>query len=127
MKKSDEVRYARLPHSVLHDATISVYAKAVYAELSSCVFQGNVASIGQRLIANRLGIAPGSANKAIAELVAAGHITASGIGKERKQYVLHSQLFARKQANGKTVLVSMPNGARRMVAVSNRATPPRTL
>ena len=90
-------RYARLPISILHDKDLSAFSRCIYAELAMAVWQGTVASIGQRLIANRLGFSKNTVTAGIRELEARGHITIKRSGKQRYFYHLESPVFGKKQ------------------------------
>ena len=87
----------RIPDSVLFDKELSLAARCVYAKIAGSVHQGTTAKIGQRLIANSLGIHQETVTRALAELVDRKHITIHGNGKERRLYHLHSDIFGQKQ------------------------------
>ena len=107
----------RLPDSVLHDKGLSLAAKCVYAELAGTVHQGNVATLGQRRIASRIGIHQETVGKALKELAGRNHVVTAAFGKQRHCYVLLSNVFGSKQRAGVEELVSAPNGHRRLVTV----------
>lgn len=111
-------RYARLPEPVLHDLRLSVHSRLVYAELALWVFQGRTCSAGARQIAERLGFSKTTVSECIRELRGLGLIAVNkGERGKRSVYVLISPVFGSKQGK-QTVVVSAPNGARRMVSVN---------
>jgi len=113
---SGQIRYARVPESVLHDGKLSVSARLIYAEMALWVFQGSVTRVGQRRIAAQLGYHQETVSLGIQELVNRGHVKVLGKGKTRRSYILQSPVFSQKQGQ-ETVVVSAPSGARRMVSV----------
>jgi DNA-binding IclR family transcriptional regulator len=105
---------------VLCDPKLSAYAKCVYGVMALNVFQGNVAKIGQRLIANKLGINKDTVCKAVAELVERKHIGVIGKGRQRRWYSLLSAVYAQKQRAGVEEVVSAPSGGHRLATVAKK-------
>lgn len=89
--------WSRTPDSVLCDHDLSSDCKCVYAILAGCTRQGTTATIGERLIASKLGIHRQTVRKSLAKLAERKHITIRGVGKERRIYHLHSNIFGVKQ------------------------------
>lgn len=112
--------YARIPHTVLYDHELSPEAKCVYGFLATAVWQGRTAAVGQRLIADRVGLRQQTVGKALKELKQRGHIDVRGEGKARRLYVLHSPVFAQKQGKA-DVIVSGPSGVLRLASVARSA------
>lgn len=59
----------QFPGQLLRDPEVSSAAKIVYAELLANAEKRDVVRIGQRLIAERIGMSPDSVTRALAELV----------------------------------------------------------
>jgi hypothetical protein len=74
-------KYARTPDSVLFDKGLSIAARCVYGVLARHAFQGTTANIGQRRIANLLGVHVGTVNRSLHELEERRHIAIRGKGK----------------------------------------------
>lgn len=85
--------------------------------LAGAVHQGNVASIGQRRIAEKLHLNRETVGKALRELEARGHVKVAKLGKQRNCYVLNSNIFGQKQRAGVEELISAPSGHRRLATV----------
>lgn len=81
------------------------------------VYQGNVTRMGQRLIAQQLGLSKNTVTAAIRELAQRGHVAVDGSGKAARWYQLTSPVFASKQRAGVEEVVARPGGARRLVSV----------
>ena len=109
-------QYGRIPDSVMLDKSLSVTARLVYAYLARHVYQGTIVRVGQRRIAEQLGLHKETVMTALAELQRATHIDISGEGQARRIYHLRSNLFGQKQRAGVTAIVSSPTGSR-MVTV----------
>lgn len=111
----------RTPDSVLFDQELSSDCKCVYAVLGGCTRQGTTATLGERFIAERLGLHRQTVRKALARLAERNHITIHGAGKQRRLYHLHSNVFGQKQraldagTETKEELVSFPR--RRLATV----------
>jgi hypothetical protein len=90
----------RVPDSVLHDGRLSFAARCVYGVLAGSVFQGTVATIGQRLIAKKLHCHQETVSAALRDLEQFGHIVIIRNGKQRHWYHLTSNLFGQKQRAG---------------------------
>jgi len=116
--KQSQFRYARTPESLLHDRVLSGTARLVYVEMALHVWQGSVARIGQRRIAQNLGFSRGRVSRGIEELAERGHVTVTGTGQSRRTYVLKSPVFSQKQGR-ETVVVSSPSGGRRYASVGS--------
>jgi CRP-like cAMP-binding protein len=98
--QSDAEKYARLPESVLFDRELSLTARCVYGVLARYAFQGTAVRIGQRRIANLLGLHQETVNLALHQLETSDHISIRGNGKDRRSYHLHSSVFGQKQRAG---------------------------
>jgi predicted transcriptional regulator len=82
---------------VLLDKRVSASGRCVYALLAGTVFQGTVASVGQRRIAELLGFSKNTVNEAVKELATFGHVQVVKNGAQRYRYHLTSGLFGQKQ------------------------------
>jgi len=80
------MQYCKVPASVIRDTKLSPYARVVFAELALNAWKGNVACIGQRLIAERLGISQRIVSKCLAELHDRKHIQRSDKGRGRRAH-----------------------------------------
>jgi hypothetical protein len=110
-------RYARLPLTVLRDSELLPVARLVYCELALWVFQGATCSIGQRAIAERLGIARNTVADALEQLEQRGHVELNRTTHGRRaMYILTSPVFGQKQGRA-TEVVSAPSGGRRYASV----------
>lgn len=89
---------------MLHDRELSFAARCIYGVLAETVWQGTTARIGQRRIAFLLGCTQETVGIGLRELEARKHISIVGAGKERRVYVLHSDVFGQKQGR-KDVIV----------------------
>lgn len=117
-EKSRHSGYARVPREVLTDAEIGPAAVRVFGYLSLNVRQGAVARVGQRRIADQIGMDRGTVATAIAELVGRGHVTIAAAKRGARQgYVLNSLVFSQKQGRV-TEVVSAPSGGRRYASVA---------
>lgn len=87
----------RTPDSVLFDHELSSDCKCVYAVLAGCTRQGTTATLGERLIAEKLGIHRQTVRKSLSRLAERNHITIRGSGKQGRVYHLHSSAFGYKQ------------------------------
>lgn len=104
-------RYARIPWDLLTNAAIPSDAKIIYAVLAGHAFQGNVAYIGQRRIADLSGFSPSKVNRLMKILIPAYiDVRLDGPGR-RSFYVLKSSVFGQKQGK-EDVIVSSPRGQR---------------
>lgn len=110
IEQNTHIRYARLPWSVLTDRTLSSDAKVVYGIMAGHVFQGNVAYIGQRLIADLSGFSPAKVNRLLKKLAQYIDVRTDGPGR-RSFYVLKSPVFGQKQGK-EDVIVNGPRGKR---------------
>lgn len=118
MQKSE--RYARIPVSVLYDTSLSVYARLVYAEIAMSVWQGTTAYIGQRLIAERLGISQSEVSKSVRSLVGSGHLEWMDNGRGRRAHMqLKSPLFGQKQGR-RFEVGEGPSGGMRIVSLPSK-------
>lgn len=116
-KLRDRLRYTRTPLTVLRDARLSLLARVVYGELAANVFQGSVANIGLRLVAERIGASKSSVARAVRELETAGHLVPTGEEKRRTYYTLTSPVFGQKQGR-MTEVVSSPSGGKRYASIA---------
>lgn len=110
--------YNRLPDSVLFDPSLKPPCWGVYALMAGSTRQGNFASVGMRLIGEKLHLSTTTVSEAISLLAKAGHIqkTPREAGK-RAGYLLTSSVFGKKQRSGVESLVSGPRGRLRMATV----------
>lgn len=113
-------RYGRIPDSVGLDPDLTHAAVRVYWALSRSVFQGNTASIGQRLIAKLIHAKQETVSVALRELEMNGHIETRREGNRRPMYILLSPIFGQKQGK-EEVLVSSPSGGQRLASVRKTA------
>lgn len=85
--------------SVLFDKEISATAKCIFATLAVSLRKGSrVASMGQRLIARKLGFDRGTVSKGLKELAQRGHVTVSQVGRKRPHYFMVSTRFEVEEA-----------------------------
>ena len=84
------------------------------------MFQGNTASIGQRLIAKLIHAKQETVSVALRELEMNGHIETRREGNRRPMYILLSPIFGQKQGK-EEVLVSSPSGGQRLASVRKTA------
>ena len=118
--KSEQSRvekYAHTPDSVLFDKGLTVTARCVYGVLARHAFQGTTANIGQRRIANLLGVHVGTVNRSLHELEERKHISIRGTGKGRRIYHLQSPVFGQKQRAGVEEVISSPSRTPRLASV----------
>lgn len=87
-------RHARTPDSVLSDKRLNLETKAVYSAMARHAFKGGLVYIGQRRLADYLGVHQTTVSRNIVELIKHEHIevTVSGDGK-RSGYRLKSSIF----------------------------------
>ena len=116
----NNMRYARIPLTVLRDAELSTSAIAVYGIILFYVYQGSTARIGQRRIAELSGLHQETVGKAIRQLKERRHIAISAVGKQRRLYVLLSPVFSQRQGK-QDIIVSAPSGGNRLVSVRKTA------
>jgi len=115
-------RYGRIPTTVLMDSELSSDAARVFGMLMADTFEGNVATMGMRKIAQLLSVSPATIMRRIHELEARGHIKkAKCENGKRAFYMATSPVFGQKQRDGITTLVSCPKGHRRMATVGPEA------
>ena len=114
--------YGRIPASVLLDGTLTSDAVRVYGLLALPVLQGNVSSVGMRVVAGILHVSPQTVMRRIRELVAAGHVEISkGTGKgKRAWYLLTSPVFGQKQAADVKEIANGPSGQPRLVSLPRK-------
>lgn len=105
-----KARYARLPEEVLRDQRVSAGSKLVYAELAMSVWQGSVARMGNRLIAERLGMSQMAVSRAIRELDGAGHLSRAAEKGQRGIWILTSKVFAQRQGKERVVVTGKSGG-----------------
>ena len=110
-------KYARTPDSVLFDTALSITARCVYGVLARHAFQGSTANVGQRRIANLLGVHVGTVNRSLHELEDHQHIAIRGTGKGRRIYHLCSLVFGQKQRAGIDEVISSPSRTPRLASV----------
>jgi hypothetical protein len=112
-------KYSRVPTEVSQDRRLKHRDIRVYGALAASCWQGNVASVGKRRLANLAQCAPRLVIDSLARLVAAGHIakTPDRLRGQRARYVLLSPVFGQKQRAGVEEIAIGPGGRRRLVSV----------
>ncbi len=117
--KSKPEPYWRIPKSVGECHELTAHARCVYGLLASKVRQGNIAKIGQREMARRLGFSRSTIQAAVQQLKELSFIAESENRSHRDSatFELMSNIFARKQGEGIETVVSSPRGGRRLVTV----------
>jgi Bifunctional DNA primase/polymerase, N-terminal len=106
--------YARVPREVYTDRRLEAVDIRVYSVLASRCWQGNVASVGKRLIAREACCAECRVCSSLKRLEAFGHIRKQP-GRRRGQrakYVLLSEVFGQKQRAGVEEVAMGRNGPR---------------
>lgn len=94
-------RHARLPDSVLRDSFLCAESKLVYAAIARHTFKGSEVYIGQRKIAELLGMSQSSVSRRIKELLELNHIEKSDSRAGRRSgYHLISNVFVKREING---------------------------
>ena len=112
--------HARIPLSVWTDPKLHRADVHVYRVLAQAVWQGNVASIGMRRIAEESRMTLKNAHACIKRLVDCGHLRMSASERGRRSmYILTSPIFGQKQGKVDEV-VSAPSG-KRLVSVRRTA------
>ena len=124
-QKLDRIEHwNRFPDSVLLDHALTPSARCVYAFIAGTVFQGAVASVGQRRIATMLGFSRTTVGHALDELEQRNHIKTTSFGKQRHAYFLTSNVFGTKQAAldaGESIVEDViVSGPRRRLATVRR-------
>lgn len=109
-KPANPQRYAKVPMEVITDTKVSLKSRVIYSFLAGCAFDGPRVRVGQRYIAEAIGVSLGAVNSSIKELAAAGHLeTIPGASGKRNAYDLKSPVFsysrARRYAGGLTSTV----------------------
>lgn len=113
-------RYARIPWDLLTNAKVSSDAKIVFAVLAGHAFQGNVAYIGQRRIAELSGFSPSKVNRLMKTIIPSYiDVKLDGPGR-RSFYVLKSPVFGQRQGK-EDVIISSPSGGKRLASVRKTA------
>lgn len=116
-EKSRHSGYGRIPREVLTDCELGAAAVRVFGYLALNVRQGAVARVGQRRIAEQIGMDRGTVAAALLDLVSRGHVTIAAAKRGARQgYVLNSPVFSQKQGRV-TEVVSSPSGGRRYASV----------
>ena len=92
-KSGKQEHWNRIPDSVLEDVDLSASARCVYTWLAGKIYKGNVASVGVRRIAMKLGFSKTTVASCLLELKERGHIKAGASSKERGRYQLTSNIF----------------------------------
>ena len=112
--------HARIPLSVWTDPKLHRADVHVYRVLAQAVWQGNVAGIGMRRIAEESRMTLKNAHACIKRLVDGGHLLVSAAERGRRSmYILTSPIFGQKQGKADEV-ISTPHG-KRLVSVRNTA------
>lgn len=112
--------HARIPLSVWTDPKLHRTDVHVYRVLAQAVWQGNVASVGMRRIAEESRMTLKNAHACIKRLVDRGHLQVSASERGRRaMYTLTSSVFGQKQ--GKVDEVVSTPGGKRLVSVRRTA------
>lgn len=112
--------HARIPLSVWTDPKLHRADVHVYRVLAQAVWQGNVASIGMRRIAEESRMTLKNAHACIGRLVNGGHLQILAAERGRRaMYILTSNVFGQKQGKVDEV-ISAPSG-KRLVSVRKTA------
>lgn len=109
--------HGRTPAAILLDPRLDSLAVRIFGVMSLHVWQGNIAYIGMRLLAQLVGASPATVSRRIQALKDCGYITSKPVNGKRSFYELTSPVFGEKQRDGEKVIVSSPRGHRRMVSV----------
>ncbi len=89
-----EWQYARIPVSVLLDPALTLADKHVFAIMSMHVFEGNIACVGQRRLAELAKMDRRSLRRSLTALAKQGHISISVVKLQRRAvYQLNSTIF----------------------------------
>jgi len=84
---------------VLTDTRVSLKSRVVYSFLAGCAFDGARVRVGQRFIAEAVGVSLGAVNSSLKELASAGHLEAiRGPSGKRSAYDLKSPVFSYTRA-----------------------------
>lgn len=87
-------RFARIPMEVLNDSELTHADRTVYAHLAASVFQGNIACVGQRLLAQLCHMDRRTLRERLDNIARRGHISrAIGRLSGRAVYQLNSPVF----------------------------------
>jgi hypothetical protein len=123
----DPFKYARIPQRVLIDRNLKPRDVCVYGALSGSVWQGNVASMGKRAIAQFAHCAERLVTDSLKNLVRTGHLRKYPVQHgQRGVYELLSSVFGQKQRAGYEEMVMDPSGNRRLVSVRPQRSASRT-
>jgi hypothetical protein len=106
--------YARVPREVYTDRRLKAVDVRVYCVLASACWQGNVVSVGKRLIAREGCCAECKVADILRRLEAAGHIQKQPEPRHGRRafYVLLSSVFGQKQRAGVEEVAKGPSGPR---------------
>jgi hypothetical protein len=112
-------KYAKVPREVAVDRGLKRLDLSVYCMLAGSVWQGNVARIGQRLIARCLHMGRRHVDDSLERLEARGHVKAAITRHgQRGAYMLTSPVFNEMQRAGIQQTAVGPQGRLRLVTVS---------
>lgn len=81
--------WAKVPHSIARDSTLTPLARLLWVILESRQGQRSQARVGQTVLANDLGVSSRTAQRALAELVSAGLVSTKQTGRT-SIYVVHN-------------------------------------
>lgn len=92
--QSKRERHSRTPDSVLNDKRLSLESRTVYTCLARHAFKGGMVYMGQRRIANLLGVNQSTVSRRLQELLVHGHVETlpTTVGR-RAGYHLTSTIF----------------------------------
>jgi hypothetical protein len=110
--------FVRLVRSVLYDTSLSLSARCIYGVLADRVGCGRTVRIGQRKIAELLGVHQETVLEGIKELCLHKHIEIARTASQRSIYILLSSTFGKAQGQ-RDVVVSGPGGGRRYASLDN--------
>ena len=99
--------WSKAPDSVLFNEKLSLAARCVYFTLNGSAHHGSIVKLGQRRIADKLGIHQETVGLALKELADSGLIKISGRGQSRRSYSLRPPLLAEVPSSAKPA-VSCP-------------------
>ena len=109
--------HGRIPACVLLDPALDSLTVRIFGIMTLHVWQGNIAYIGMRLLAELCGVSPATVARRVKKLKESGYIATESVNGKRSFYRLTSEVFGQKQRDGERVIVSGPRGRKRLVSV----------
>lgn len=117
--------HGRTPANILLDTEMSDFGSRIFGILSLKTFQGNIATLGVRKLADLTKRSKSAVHRAIQELIKSGHVAqASKVRGQRAQYMLTSPVFGQKQRDinsGKSSKEEIVSGPRNRLATARTA------